>query len=404
MSDQDEKKLLLLVDDSPNHIHVARSILKDKYKIRVATNGAQALDLARLEPLPDLILLDVMMPDMDGYEVCGHLKTIQETRDIPVIFLTLKMEVEDEARGFEVGAVDYIHKPFSPPIVKARVKTHLMLRDAHQTVAQQLAAINSELEMARQAILPREIPKIRGLEVAARYLPMSSVAGDFYDFIAMDENHVGILIADVSGHGLPAALIACMLQAAFAAQSPHAAEPARVLTGLNQALSGKFPSHFVTAAYLFLDLESRTASYAGAGHPPLLLWREKSGSAAEVLENGLVLGPSPDSTYSEITWPLGGGDRIVLFTDGIIETTNPSGEEFGMDRLKRFVEENHALSAERFGDALLDGLGRWSERTRAEARSDDITLLAVDFRDSCLGIPACSDEELFTSARKPDGV
>jgi phosphoserine phosphatase RsbU/P len=108
MSDKEEKKLLLLVDDNPSHNHVVRSILKDDYKIRIATNGAQALDLARVEPLPDLILLDVMMPDMDGYEVCGHLKASEETRDIPVIFLTLKMEVADETRGFEVGAVDYI--------------------------------------------------------------------------------------------------------------------------------------------------------------------------------------------------------------------------------------------------------------------------------------------------------
>src|SRR5215472_10056953 len=147
MSDQEEKKLLLVVDDNPSHIHVVHSILKDDYKIRIATTGTKALDLAKVEPQPDLILLDVMMPDMDGYEVCGRLKADEETRDIPVIFLTLKMEVADETRGFEVGAVDYIHKPFSPPIVKARVKTHLLLREAHKTVALQLTAINNELEM-----------------------------------------------------------------------------------------------------------------------------------------------------------------------------------------------------------------------------------------------------------------
>jgi phosphoserine phosphatase RsbU/P len=111
-----------------------------------------------------------------------------------VIFLTLKMEVEDETRGFEAGAVDYIHKPFSPPIVKARVRTHLSLREAHEKLARQLIAINNELEMARQiqlAILPKETPKIPGLDIAARYIPMSSVAGDFYDFIAVDKKHLG---------------------------------------------------------------------------------------------------------------------------------------------------------------------------------------------------------------------
>jgi serine phosphatase RsbU (regulator of sigma subunit) len=377
-----EKKVLLLVDDDAENIQVVHSILKDTYEIRVALNGPKAIDLAKVEPVPDLILLDVMMPDMDGYEVCRRLKADQATGDIPVIFLTGKTEVADETRGFEVGAVDYIHKPFSPPIVKARVRTQLMLREAHATVARQLMAINSELEMARQiqlAILPRETPKIKGLHIAACYIPMSSVAGDFYDFIVVDERHVGILIADVCGHGLPSALIASMLQTALAAQSPNASCPPRVLTGLNQALYGKCHLHFVTAAYLFLNLDKSTVNYAGAGHPPLLLWRNKSGSVAEVLENGLMLGIFPDSTYSAIMLPLEGGDRIVLFTDGIVEARNSSGEQFGIGRLKEMVKENHALPADQFADTLLDGVARWSEKISGQGQSDDITLLAIDF-------------------------
>src|SRR5215472_6454157 len=377
-----EKKVLLVVDDDAENIQVVHSILKDTYKIRVAMNGAKALDLAQVEPTPDLILLDVMMPDMDGYEVCRRLKGDHATGDIPVIFLTGKTEVADETRGFEVGAVDYIHKPFSPPIVKARVRTHLLPREAHETVARQLMATNSELEMARQiqlAILPRDTPKIKGLDIAARYIPMSSVAGDFYDFIVVDEEHVGILIADVVGHGLPSALIASMLQMGLAAQSPHASHPGRVLTGLNQALCGKFEYHFVTAAYLFLDLEKSTVNYAGAAHPPLLLWRKKCGTATEVLENGFLLGLFAGSTYSAITLPLESGDKIILYTDGIVEARNSSGEEFGMDRFKIMVEENHALPADRFADTLLDGVARWSEKISGPSQSDDITLLAIDF-------------------------
>ena len=138
---------------------------------------------------PDLILLDVMMPEMDGYEVCRRLKANPETSDIPVIFLTSQTEAEDETKGFEVGAVDYIHKPFSAPVVKARVRTHLMLREAHAQIAKQLVEINTELEMARQiqlSILPSSTPRIAGMEIVARYIPMTSVAGDFYDFIVVD--------------------------------------------------------------------------------------------------------------------------------------------------------------------------------------------------------------------------
>src|ERR1700749_4207130 len=218
-----EVKTVLLVDDKPANIEIVNSILQDIYKIRVATNGAKALELANQVPAPDLILLDVMMPGMDGYEVCTRLNAASQTRDIPVIFLTGQITIDDETRGFEVGAVDYIHKPFSPAIVKARVQTHLMLRNVREQLAQQLHAIQKELETARQiqlSILPANIPHIPGLDIAARYIPMTSVAGDFYDFIVVDEKRLGIVVADVSGHGMPAALIASMLKIALAAQVP----------------------------------------------------------------------------------------------------------------------------------------------------------------------------------------
>src|ERR1700751_3314958 len=198
MANVGEKKLVLIVDDAPANLQIVHSILKDDFKIRVATSGAKALDLVKVKPQPDLILLDVTMPEMDGYEVCGILKATPDARDIPVIFLTGKTEADDETKGFEAGAVDYIHKPFSPAVVKARVHTHLVLREAREQLARQLLAMNNELEMARNiklSIMPHETPKLKGLDIAARYLPMSSVAGDFYDFIVVDEKHVGVLVA-----------------------------------------------------------------------------------------------------------------------------------------------------------------------------------------------------------------
>src|SRR5688572_17216222 len=127
-----EKKTILLVDDAPANIQVAREILKDIYKTRVATSGAKALELVKVAPAPDLILLDVMMPEMDGYDVCTRLKADASTRDIPIIFLTGMTDAADETRGFSVGAVDYIHKPFSPAVVLARVQTHLNLVETRE--------------------------------------------------------------------------------------------------------------------------------------------------------------------------------------------------------------------------------------------------------------------------------
>jgi phosphoserine phosphatase RsbU/P len=380
MNQADQTKTVLVVDDAPANIQIVNSILKDIYKIRIATNGAKALELARATPRPDLILLDVMMSEMDGYEVCRRLKLDSETRDIPVIFLTGQTEVEDETRGFNVGAVDYIHKPFSPAVVKARVQTHLVLRGIREQLAQQLLTIQKELETARQiqlSILPSEIPKIEGLDIAARYVPMTSVAGDFYDFIALDEKHIGILVADVSGHGMPAALIASMLKIALASQVVHAAHPEQVLSGLNQVLCGKFQHHFVTAAYLFVDMQNLTLTYAGAGHPPLLLWSGSVAGVREVVENGLFLGKFSFATYSSVQLPFKAGDRALLYTDGIPETTNPAEVEFGTDYLKQFLEKEQNISADEFADRLLEELSHWSARDSAGDLDDDVTMVAI---------------------------
>ena len=377
------QKTILIVDDTPINIGVISGALKDTYKTKVATNGEKALAIAAGEDKPDLILLDVMMPVMDGYEVCRRLKANSDTQNIPVIFLTGQTSPEEETRGFAVGAVDYIHKPFSEAVVKARVHTHLMLREAHEQIARQLVEINLELEMARQiqlSILPRDTPKIRGLHIVARYLPMTSVAGDFYDFIIVDDKRVGILVADVSGHGLPSALIASMLQVALTAQAAHASEPERVLSGLNQALCGKFERDFVTAAYVFVDMEKKLMTYAGAGHPPLLFSRKSDGKVSAVTENGLFLGMFPEATYASLQLPVQAEDRVVLYTDGIPETKSPSEQEFGTARFIKFMENNRSLAVDHFADGLLDELSRWSEQPRGQGQQDDITVLTIDFK------------------------
>jgi len=381
MKEPDQKKTILLVDDAPANIQVANSILKDIYKVRIATSGAKALELANATPPPDLILLDIMMPEMDGYEVCTRLKESLQTRDIPVIFLTGQTEIEDETRGFEVGAVDYIHKPFSPAIVKARVQTHLVLRGVQAQLALQLQTIQKELDTARQiqlSILPTEIPKIEGLDIAARYIPMTSVAGDFYDFIVVDDKHIGILIADVSGHGMPAALIASMLKIALAAQSQHAADPAQVLAGLNQTLCGKFQVHYITAAYLFVDLAKKTLTYSAAGHPPLLSWNTASSGVLDIVENGLFLGKFPWATYTSLELPLSDGDRYLLYTDGIPETSNRAGVEFGEERFRQFLASERNGSANQFAESLLNELSSWAARDPGEDLDDDITMVAIN--------------------------
>jgi Stage II sporulation protein E (SpoIIE) len=248
-----------------------------------------------------------------------------------------------------------------------------------------LFAIQKELEIAEQiqaSILPRDVPRRAGVEIAARYLPMSAVAGDFYDFLTFERNHLGILIADVTGHGVPAALIASMLKVAFAGQSAHAHDPARVLTGLNHALCGKFEEHFVTAAYLYVDLDARIVRYAGAGHPPLLFSNRSNGNARPIERNGLFLGMFPEAEYSAIEMPLQPGDRYVLYTDGLPESRNVTSEEFGIARCAQFLESHSHLSSGALADGLLREISRWTARPSGSLQEDDMTLVVLDFAPS----------------------
>ncbi len=243
---------------------------------------------------------------------------------------------------------------------------------------QRLKAIEQELETARRiqaSILPRKLPGVAEIDLAVRYVPVASVAGDFYDFAVLDNRRLGLLVADVSGHGVPAALIASMVKVAFLSQLPHAADPARVLSGLNRILCGQLDGQFVTAAYLFLDLDTRTAVYSNAGHPPLLLWSSSQRQVREFQEGGLLLGFRPSAEYPVTELPLEPGDRLLLYTDGILEAPDRAGDFFGSDRLKESLAAHPRLSADRFAEALLDRLASWCSR---RALDDDVTLVVVD--------------------------
>lgn len=247
---------------------------------------------------------------------------------------------------------------------------------------ERLAAINKELEIARQiqaGLLPGHDVAAAGLRIATRYVPVSSVAGDFYDFLRTDGAGLGVLIADVAGHGVPAALSASMVKIAIRAQVERAQRPAEVLAGLNSILCGNMQGQFVTAGYVYLDAHKNQLAYAGAGHPPLLVWRSREKRAVAIEENGLFLGAFPGCAYKDVTFNFEPGDRCVLYTDGILEAPNPEGEEFGHERLRDFLGSHAQLAAQEFCDALLSSIERWCGRRENEDQHDDLTLVAVDY-------------------------
>ncbi|MGA2813831.1 MAG: SpoIIE family protein phosphatase [Candidatus Acidiferrum sp.] len=254
---------------------------------------------------------------------------------------------------------------------------------AYRTFAneEKLVAIHKELEIARgiqASTLPQNVPTLAGIVIAARYAPMSAVAGDFYDFLCVDEKRVGVLVADVTGHGVPAALIASMLKVAFAGQAEHAHDPARLLASLNVALCGKFEEHFVTAAYLFVDLERQLLRYSAAGHPPMLLASQSPGSVRDIEENGLMLGLYPEAAYTSVEIKMKTGDRCLLYTDGVFEAKNGAQEEYGRARCREFLLAHGDASATAFVNALFEDVARFSGLFSGRGQEDDVTLLVVD--------------------------
>jgi sigma-B regulation protein RsbU (phosphoserine phosphatase) len=248
---------------------------------------------------------------------------------------------------------------------------------ARQTLErdQQLSEIQRELEVARRiqlSILPALFPSSDNFRVAARYVPMTSVAGDFYDFIVADGTQAGLLIADVSGHGVPAALIASMVKVAANSQRANAADPAGLLTGMNAALCGNTQSQFVTAAYVHLDANSKRLHYSAAGHPPMLLLRD--GKVAEIVENGLMLAAFDFATYTNAMRPLEPGDRLLLYTDGLIEAANAKGDFFGQETLAALLLQTATLPPSEAVDQIISAVQKW-----AAAQDDDLTVLICDY-------------------------
>ena len=274
---------------------------------------------------------------------------------------------------------DIPNSPYFEPIAFGVFVFSLGYVAAQRIFADQrrLLSIENELAIAREiqkSILPSSVPELEHLRISAAYRPMTAVAGDFYEFIPVDQTHAGFLIADVSGHGVPAALIAAMIKVAMQSVMSCADDPGEVMRRLNRILSSQLRSQFVTAAYLWLDTSSQKALYSAAGHPPLLFWRD--GRMDRVESNGLLFGVLPDTDYPVRELRFRSGDRFLLYTDGVTEPENIAGIPFGDERLEQVVRNNLSRPASELSDLLLGDLQRWQQGSASE--QDDMTLIVID--------------------------
>jgi serine phosphatase RsbU (regulator of sigma subunit) len=377
---------ILVVDDTPSNIQSLAATLKPAgYQVLVATNGQQALDvMAKVRP--DLILLDIMMPVMDGFEACANIKANANWHDIPIIFLTAKTETADLVKGFELGAVDYVSKPFNAHELMARVHTHLTVDRLRTSVSEKNAALekaqqqmSAELDLARAmqvAILPSRFPVAVGCDGAARMLPATTMGGDFYDFIELPGGRIGLVMADVSGKGVPAAFFMAVARTNLNALAATASGPADCLQRTNDVLLTQNPMDlFVTVFYAVFDPATGVLTYSNGGHNPPLLRRANGHVEMLTSAAGLVLGMFPAS-YDEDTVQLAPGDTLVLYTDGVTEAFNVDVQMYEEARLVERVRDDGGATAKGLVTAIFDSVIGFSG---AAPQSDDITVAVLSW-------------------------
>jgi len=360
MGKTDTTESILLVDDNATNLQVLLQTLKPVgCKLLVAKDGEKALSMAH-KSHPDLILLDIMMPGIDGFEVCRRLKTDPATADIPVIFLSALDETADKVKGLQLGAVDYVPKPFQAEEVIARVNTHLTIHRLNREVQNQRDQIEHELKVTselQQDLLPTNLPQIEGLKLGVHYETSRYAGGDYYDIVQLPDNNWGFLVADAEGHSAPAAVMMAMTCALFRSCPVLQAEPDKVLDYINSNLCKVNEYSFVTAIYVVFNADHRRIKIARSGHPLPMVYRFSESKAIELECKGVVaLGVQNYDDVPLMEFQLEKGDRLLLYTDGITERFNTDGEQYGEKRLLRHIEAPGAMQPQEILEAVMNDL------------------------------------------------
>ena len=385
-----ERKKILIVGDAQPNFKVLVDLLKPDYEIVEAMTGKQALDEVITDDPPDLILLDITTSEMDGHKLCRRLKADEITRAIPVIFITDKGEIREESRCLEMGAADYITKPIYPPIVKARVNTHLALKHNVEELQQAYKIIEShkdkmkdELSVGRKiqlSMLPSEFPAFPDhdeFDVYATLQPAREFGGDFYDFFFIGDDRFCFCIGDVSGNGVPAASFMSIATSIIKSRAGDDFSTASILTHVNEELCGiNKAATFATLFMGILNINTGILLYTNAGHKPPYI-RQAEGSL-EILDSlhGPVLGMVRGLVYKEGKTVLSKNDILLAYTDGVTEARDTANKLFSDKRLAEFIFSYEFESVEDMVSATISEVNRFENEAD---QLDDMTVMAVQF-------------------------
>lgn len=377
---------VLLVDDCEVNLELLEAYLELSdipTNIYKAHNGAEAYAYIEQKSL-DLILLDVMLPDTSGYDICRALKEFRLYQNIPVIMITALHDKESMLEGLKAGADEFLTKPVDSHELMLRVRNLLKMKTIANDLDYRYSQLHKELVIAtelQKSFLPKRIPVYAGLDLEVLYKPSSFIGGDFYDFLEIDTDHLGILICDVKGHGVASAMITATIKFQLYDLQEKFLQPEQLLAQLNDRLehffSGTANDFFVTAFYGVLDLQQKTFCYSNAGHSTPCLCRKDS---ILLLENqqGLPLGILPGMKYDQGTIALAKGEELFLYTDGIFEIGlrhKPSKSCSSLDEL--FVGEATPANITKINE-LKREIRFYTERNQI---TDDVNYIAVTIKE-----------------------
>jgi adenylate cyclase len=358
---------ILVVDDQEANVILLERMLRGAgYTSVTATMDPNAVRELHLKNRYDLILLDLQMPVMDGFQVMESLKEIEKDGYLPVLVLTA--QPDQKLRALKAGARDFVSKPFDLAEVLARVHNLLEVRLLHQR----------ELALAQEtqeSLLPRVLPKFENFQIHAFNNPTRYVGGDFYDFVQLGSGEwVGVL-ADVSGKGMPAALLSSMLLGALSMEFRAKTQSREVLSRMNRLLLDKSLSFQFVTLFLFLLNPQGLGQFVSAGHNPAYLFRAATGAIEELGASGTILGVFDAVTHDACPLQLSKGDILVVYSDGLTEATNHSEEMFGTERLKAIIREAAPAGSAALKGAFLHAI---DDFTMGMPQTDDITFLVVE--------------------------
>ena len=366
-------RILVAEDEVGIALGLEDTLRLEGFDVEVVSNGAGVSRRAR-EQLFDLILLDVMLPGKDGFEICRELRG--SGLQVPIIFLTARVQEADRVAGLNLGANDYVTKPFSPLELVARVRRLLEFVESSRRDRRHLEEEVQAASLVQKRLFPSIHPAVHGFEYAGVCHAARLVSGDYYDFLSLPSGRFAMLLADVSGKGIAAALLAASLHAAVRAYAPEIdRNSGDMLARVNRLLfDTTSDERFATMFYAVYDPEDRTLTWANAGHCPPFWVRHRS-TCLRLDSLTLPAGILPIIPPLQRTLTLDPGDRLVVFSDGVTEARNQLGEEFGEARLEGLLRERHNRQPEVLCKTILDAV---SDFACGCPQTDDLTVLAAE--------------------------